>query len=198
MSRLFAVHARPATHLVVEHAVGTLPGVVLAGHSASAAEAVRVVQSLAPDALTVDVRLPDGDGIDLAAELLAARPSLRVVLFGPATDGRLRRAVLAGIAGHLPGPAGGAGDRPGVTEVDRVAGAIRDVLAGRVAFGSRFLTGALRAGTPTGLSGREREVTELLGAGLPATEIARRLRLTESTVRTYAARARAKREPGGT
>ncbi|MFF5175558.1 sigma factor-like helix-turn-helix DNA-binding protein [Micromonospora sp. NPDC000089] len=204
MSRVFAVHARPATHRAVDRAVAALPGVGLAGHSSSAAEAIRVFQALAPDALTVDVRLADGDGIELAAELIAARPGLRVVLLGPATDGPLRRAVLAGIAGHVPDPTGTAGHLPSPTAgpghppapagVDRVAAALREVLAGRIAFDSRVLAGALRAGPPAQLSRREREVVELLGDGLPAAEVARRLRLTESTVRTYAARARAKRQ----
>ncbi|MGC5018950.1 LuxR C-terminal-related transcriptional regulator [Micromonospora sp. DT47] len=188
VSAVFAVHARPATHLLVSRAVATLPGTELVGAGSSAAEAARVFDNLAPDLLTVDVRLSDGGGIDLARRLRADRPDLRVVLFGRTTDRLLRSAVTAGVSAFLPG-------RP---EVGPAADAIRDSLAGRASFSSRSLAGALRSGRPVGLSRREREVNELILDGLSPVEIAGRLRVSESTVRTYAARARAKIGPDAT
>ena len=182
VSTVFALHARPATHLLVTRAVAALPGTELVGVSSRAGEALRVLDILAPDALTVDVRLPDGDGIDLASLVRARRPALRVVLFGSATDRLLQRAVAAGVSAYLPRTAG----------VEQTADAIRDSLAGRASFPSRSLAGALRSGPPAGLSRREREVSQLILEGLSPVEIAVRLRVSESTVRTYAARARAK------
>lgn len=182
VSTVFALHTRPATHLLVSRAVAALAGTELVGVSSRAGEALRVLDILAPDALTVDVRLPDGDGIELASAVRARRPGLRVVLFGSATDRLLRRALTAGVSAYLPHTAG----------VGQAADAIRDCLAGRASFPSRSLAGALRGGTPAGLSRREREVSELILEGLSPVEIAGRLGVGESTVRTYAARARAK------
>lgn len=182
VSTVFALHTRPATHLLVSRAVDALPGTELVGASSRASEALRVLDILAPDVLTVDVRLADGDGIDLVSAVRARRSGLRVVLFGSATDRLLRRAVTAGVSAYLPRTAG----------VGQTVDAIRDCLAGRASFPSRSLAGALRGGTPAGLSRREREVNQLILEGLSPVEIAGRLRVSESTVRTYAARARAK------
>ncbi|MFC0004181.1 sigma factor-like helix-turn-helix DNA-binding protein [Micromonospora siamensis] len=182
MPKLFTVHARTRTHLLVRQAVAALPQVELVGSSGTAGEAVRVLGTLAPDALTVDVRLPDGDGIDLAVRLRDLRPQLRVVLFGPASDTLLRRAVAAGMPAYLP-------VHP---EAGQVGTALRDCLAGRTSYPARFLAGALRRDPPARLSPREREVAALVGDGVPAAEVAVLLGISESAVRTYLARARAK------
>jgi DNA-binding NarL/FixJ family response regulator len=141
-----------------------------------------VVETLAPDAVTVDVRLPDGDGIDLALRLRAARPGLCVVLFGPATPRLLRRAVTEGPSVYVPSTAGAA----------QVAAAIRSGLSGRASFASQSLSDVLRRGAVADLSPREREVDKLLREGLGPAHIAIRLQLSETTVRTYVARVRAK------
>lgn len=182
MPRIFAIHARASTHTMVGRAVATLPRVELAGRSASAVEAVRVFDTLAPDAVTVDVRLPDGDGIELAQRLRARRPGLCVVLFGPATHRLLHRAVSAGISGYVPATSGAA----------QAAAAIRTCLAGRDSFSSRTIAAVLRHGGSVELSPREREVDKLIRERLSPAEIAERLRVSESTVRTYLARVRTK------
>lgn len=182
MPTVFAIHGRARTHLFVSRIVATLPRAELVGRSDSAAEAVRVFDTLAPDAVTVDVRLPDGDGIDLALRLSTRRPGLCVVLLGPATDLLLRRALTAGISAHLLETA----------DVAQATAAIHHCLAGRTSFPSRSLTDALRNGRTVNLSPREREVNALIRDGLSPIEIADRLHVSESTVRTYVARARAK------
>jgi DNA-binding NarL/FixJ family response regulator len=55
-------------------------GYLIAGAFGTAAEARRAVEVLRPDGLLLDVNLPDGDGISLAAELRAAHPAVRTLL----------------------------------------------------------------------------------------------------------------------
>jgi two-component system, NarL family, response regulator DesR len=55
-------------------------GYLVAGATSSAVEARAAVESLRPDALLLDVNLPDGNGIALAAEVLASRPGTRILL----------------------------------------------------------------------------------------------------------------------
>jgi DNA-binding NarL/FixJ family response regulator len=179
---LFAIHANAGTHLKISRAVAAMGRVELAGRSASAVEALRVFDTLAPDAVTVDVRLPDGDGFELVRLLRAKRPTLAIVMIGPATHRLLKRAVAAGVAAYVPRTAG----------VLEVAVAIRACLSGRGSFSSRSLNEALRQALPTDLSPRERQVHKLLGAGRTQVEIAAELDVSESTVRTYVARVRAK------
>jgi DNA-binding NarL/FixJ family response regulator len=179
---VFSIHSHASTHLLVSRAVAAMPRTELAGSSASAVEAARVIDTLAPDAVTLDARLPDGDGIELAERLRINHPEIGVVLFGLADDRRLLRAVAAGVSGYL----------PTATEVAQAVAALRGCLTGRGSFSSRSLTGALRRDPSSTLSRRETEVVELLRAGLGQGQIADRLRISESTVKTYVARVRAK------
>lgn len=182
MPRVFAIHAHPGIHLTVSRAIATLRHVELAGRSASAVEALRVFDSLAPDAATIDVRLPDGDGIELARRLRARRPDLAVVMFGPPTHRLLRRALAAGVLAYVPKTADEA----------HATAAIRTCLSGGASFSSDTLNAALRPCRPDDLSPREREVDGLFRTGLSSPAIAALLQVSESTVRTYVARVRAK------
>jgi DNA-binding NarL/FixJ family response regulator len=170
VATVFAVHANANHHLVVSRAVAGLPHTDLVGRSASAVEALRVFPTLAPDAVTVDVRLHDGDGIGLAELMRERRSDLCVVAFGPPTRRLLRRAVAAGVAAYVPHTA----------TAEQAADAIRACLSGGGSFSSRTL------------SPREREVDDMSRAGLSTVEIAVRLGVGETTVRTYVARVRAK------
>jgi DNA-binding NarL/FixJ family response regulator len=182
MPTLFAIHGRASTHTIVSRAVAALPRTDLVGRTTSAVEAARVVKTLAPDGVTVDVRLPDGDGIDLAARLRTARPGLCVVLFGPATHRLMHRAVAEGFSAYVPSTATAA----------HAAAAIRSSLAGRSSLSSRTLSDMLRQRAVAGLSPRELQVDKLVREGLTPAEIAVQLKVSESTVRTYVARVRAK------
>src|SRR5262249_19231283 len=120
----------------------------LAGSSRSAIEATRLIDELSPNAVTVDARLPDGDGIDLAQRLHARYPELGLVVFGPPRDSLLVRAVTAGVSAYV----------TDAGETARVAAAIRSSLAGQCSFSSGSLAGALRNEHRSTLSRREREV----------------------------------------
>jgi DNA-binding NarL/FixJ family response regulator len=187
LATVFAIHANATTQLTISRAVATLAHTELAGRTASAVEARRVVETLAPDVVTVDLRLPDGDGITLTHQLRATRPRLPVLLVGPARHGLLERAVAAGVAAYV-------GRDSGVVEV---AAAIRACLSGGVSYSAHTLNAALRHSRAAVLSPREREVYELVRAGLSQAAVAKRLGVGESTVRTYVARVRAKTTGGG-
>ncbi len=182
MATVFAIHAHAATHLIVSRAVAAVPRTELAGSTSSAVVAARVIDTLAPDAVTIDVHLPDGDGIDLAERLRANRPGLAVVLFGPAPGRRLLRALAAGVCAYVPEP----------VEFGPTMAAIRDGLTGRGSFSSRSLTDALRNDRSGTLSHRERQVARMLHEGLGPAEIAKRLSISESSVKTYVSRIKAK------
>jgi DNA-binding NarL/FixJ family response regulator len=189
MPQVFAVHARESTHLVVTRAVDALPRAQLVGRTCSAVEAARVLDSLRPDAVTVDAQLPDGDGLELVGRLRADHPRLGVVVFGPGDDRRLLLgAVATGASAYLT-------DDSGVAET---AAAIRTSLTGLTSFPSQILAGALRRDWVTALSPRESEVDRLVREGLPTAQIAARLGVSESTVKTHVARVRVKLAMAGT
>jgi two-component system, NarL family, response regulator DesR len=117
-----------------------------------------------PDVALLDVEMPGGDGITATAQVRAAAPSCRVLILTTfGRPGHLRRAMEAGAQGFL------VKDGP----VEALAAA------------------ALAAG-PSPLTERERDVLRAAAAGAPTTELARRLFLSESTVRNYLSAAIAK------
>jgi len=147
----------------------TVAGTATDGH-----EAMRMVESLAPDVLLTDIEMPAMTGIEVASEIRRRGLPTRVVILTTfARSGYLRRALDAGAAGYL------LKDAPSAT----LAAAIRSVHAGGRAIDPQLAADAWSEADP--LTDRERQVLRLAGEGLANTEIAARLHLSDGTVRNY-------------
>lgn len=138
-------------------------------------DAVAMAVALEPDVALLDVDMPGGDGVQVTAELGRRVPRCRsLVLTALNKPGVLQRALRAGATGfvvkHAP--------------ADELLSAIRAIAAGQRVV-SPSLAVAVLAGDAIPLTDREVDVVRLLAAGASAHEIARRLRLTEGTVRNY-------------
>jgi len=154
----------------------------VAGAAGSAAEALRLVRTLQPDVVLLDLEMPELDGVQAIPQLLALRPDLAILVFTAYdTDERVLGAVRAGARGYLLKGA----------SADEIARGIRTVFAGssylepRVA---RTIMAAVQSPAPraeTALSAREREVLRLVADGLPTKQIARSLSITERTVKFH-------------
>jgi two-component system, NarL family, response regulator DesR len=128
-----------------------------------------------PDVALLDIEMPGGDGIEAARELATAVPDCRaVVLTTFGRPGFLRRAMEVGAAGFL------VKDAP----VAELARAIRAVVAGERVIDRELAAAALAIGA-TPLSAREADVLREAADGATVAEIARRLFLSEGTVRNY-------------
>ncbi|WP_378742745.1 response regulator [Nocardia brasiliensis] len=138
-------------------------------------EVLDAVDRTNPDVVLLDVEMPGMDGIAVAAQLRAAHPELRILMvttFG--RPGYLRRAIDAGASGFV------VKDTP----ARELADAVR-----RVQLGLRVVDPALAAETLTAgtspLTEREREVLAAASDGATAGAIAKRLHLSEGTVRNH-------------
>jgi len=142
---------------------------------ADGAEIVPTALKMRPDVALLDIELPHVSGLDAAAELAEALPECRVVIvttFG--RPGYLKRAMAGGVRGFL------VKDQP----VEGLADSIRKVAAGGTVIDPELAGSALRsAGSP--LTARERDVLAAAEGGSTVADIARRLLLSESTVRNY-------------
>jgi DNA-binding NarL/FixJ family response regulator len=159
------------------------PDIEVVGEAASGPEAVALAELLRPDVILMDLRMPGGDGVEATRRLAGTTV---VVLTTYDSDADILRAVEAGAAGYL------LKDTPRAVLADSVRAAARGetVLAPAVA-GRLF--GRMRAGpAPEQLSARETEVLALVARGLTNAEIARRLYLSEATIKTHLLRASAK------
>jgi DNA-binding NarL/FixJ family response regulator len=163
-------------------------GFAVVAEADDAAGALAAVELESPDVALVDVDLP-GDGFDAVARMSRLRPGLRVVMLSGSPNGdELLMAVLAGATGYL-----GTDTSPA-----RLPDALRGVLAGEVALPRRHsqrLLDELRrraarratvsASATAPLTDREWDVLELLADGGSTAQMARRLRISEVTVRRH-------------
>jgi two-component system response regulator DesR len=145
-------------------------------------EVVAAVLAHRPDVALLDVEMPGLDGLAAASAVRDRSPATRVLIlttFG--RPGFLRRAMEAGALGFV------TKDAP----APELAAAVRTVAAGgRVV--DPTLAAATLADGPSPLTGRERDVLVAARDGSPAADIARRLYLSEGTVRNYLSSAIAK------
>ena len=156
-------------HGVVRDGLGrmieALPDMELVGMAADGEEAVQRAGESEPDVVLMDLDMPRLDGIEATRRLLAERPNTAVLVLTSFSDRpRIMGALEAGASGYL----------------------LKDVEADEVAEGIRA---AARGESPLEeLSSREREVLGLLLEGLPNKLIARRLEITEKTVKSHLTR----------
>ena len=150
-------------------------------------ELLTAVEELAPDVVVTDLSMPGLDGVQVTKRLLIAVPDLPIlVLTMHEDDEHVFAALRAGARGYLVKGADGA----------EILGAVRTVVAGGAVYGgtvarrivSFYSGGAEQSPTERAfpqLTPREREVLELLAVGCRNHEIARRLQMSDKTVRNH-------------
>jgi NarL family two-component system response regulator LiaR len=158
------------------------PDLEVVGEAAGGQAAVAAAAESRPDVVLMDLVMPDGDGIAAIRALAEAAPGARVVVLSSfADDERIFAAMQAGAAGYLLKD----------VDPDALAGAIRDVHRGRPALHPDVAARLMRrVADPAGpatepLTPREREVLRLVVEGYANKQIARRLLITEKTVKTH-------------
>ncbi|MBF6469723.1 response regulator transcription factor [Nocardia beijingensis] len=167
------------------------PELSVVGEAGNVAQALARIPALRPDVAVLDVRLPDGNGIELCRELLSRLDDLRCLILTSFTDEQaMLDAILAGASGYV------VKDIKGM----ELAEAIKEVGAGRSLLDNRAaaaLMQRLRANTHhdgplAALTDQERRLLDLLGEGLTNRQIAQRMFLAEKTVKNYVSRLLAK------
>jgi DNA-binding NarL/FixJ family response regulator len=153
------------------------------GECEGAAHALARVRATRPDVVLLDVRLPDGNGIDLCREITAAFPTTRcIVLTGYDDDEAVYSAILAGAVGYVLKDIRGNGLIDSVRRAARGDSLIDESVRERV---TRKMHGLDDDPRFAKLTEREREVMELLADGLSNRQIAERVGLAEKTVKNY-------------
>jgi DNA-binding NarL/FixJ family response regulator len=159
------------------------PDMTLAGVAADGAEAVERCRETSPDVVLMDLEMPVMDGIEATRIITADLPGASVLVLTSFSDRhRITAALDAGAVGYLLKDAAAEDVVRGI----RAAAEGGSPLDPRAA---RALLDAAAAPDPlAGLSPRERDVLALLLEGLPNKLIARRLGITEKTVKTHLTR----------
>lgn len=157
----------------------TLDAIEVVGQAGDGAAALREVALTRPDVVVMDLRMPLVDGVEATRRILAGFPGTAIlVLTMFDEDALIADALAAGARGYL---LKGAGQE----EIER---AIRSVAAGDAIFSREIADRVLHRATAPAqralpqLTDRERQITDLLAAGLPNAVIAERLGIAPKTV----------------
>ncbi|HWE92129.1 MAG TPA: response regulator transcription factor [Pseudonocardiaceae bacterium] len=168
--------------------LGLLPGIEVVGAAEDGVDALRVVAEHRPDVLLIDLRMPRCDGVSATRQIREEVPDTAVVVLTTyADDDSVLAALQAGARGFLTKDA----DAESIARALHAAAAGQATLDGHVQ--QRLIEVATQGLRPAargdelaeGLTTREIEVLRLIAAGLSNTEIARRLVVSEATVKTH-------------
>ncbi|AFU04489.1 response regulator [Nocardia brasiliensis] len=169
--------------------IDATPDLEVIGEAADGAAAIRSAAELSPDLILMDLRMPGLDGVAATEQIVGARPSAKVLVLTTFDDDEhLFPALAAGAAGYLIKD----------TEPSELLAAIRRTADGDMLFSPNLLRRLVDRAVATRpepespaaqaeLTPREREVLSLVGAGWSNQEIADRLHLGVTTVKTHVA-----------
>ncbi|MFF5422945.1 MULTISPECIES: response regulator [unclassified Streptomyces] len=169
--------------------LATDPGMEVVAEAGDGREAVGLALRHRPEVVLLDVRMPRLDGLAAAEELRATLPGTAVVMLTTfSEDAYIARALGCGVAGFLLKSGDPRELIAGVRAVAAGGAALSPTVARRIIDtlgGERLSRAAGARSRLEPLTGREREVVALLGAGLSNQEIAARLHVVEGTVKAH-------------
>jgi DNA-binding NarL/FixJ family response regulator len=165
--------------------LSAVEGIEVVGAISDGLQAAEAVTKLEPDIVLMDLSMPGLDGIEATRAVLAIRPETKVIILTSFSENaRILAALEVGAVGYLLKDA----------EPEDIIRALSDAAAGGVPLSPKAARALLPSNRPVGnpnadvLSAREREVLSLVAVGLPNKSIARRLTISEKTVKAHLTR----------
>lgn len=162
------------------------PDLEVVGEAGTAADALARIPAARPDVAVLDVRLPDGSGVEVCREIRSRHEDVKcLILTSFADDEALFDAIMAGASGYV----------LKAIRSSELLSAVRDVAAGKSLLdpvATERLLERLRSSEAAkaeereaGLTEQERKILDLIGEGLTNRAIGERMHLAEKTVKNY-------------
>lgn len=165
----------------LERLLDTMDDITVVGSVATGDVAVNATQVLQPDLILMDIDMPgELDGVEATRAIMAADPNAKVMILTSFSDqNRIQSAIDAGAIGYIL-------KESSATDLVR---AVHAAARGEFPIDPKVTRALLRASREPdplhGMSAREIEVLGYVGDGMPNKEIARRLQITERTVKSH-------------
>jgi two-component system response regulator DevR len=163
----------------------------IVGEAGSAEEGLSRIPPTQPDVAVLDVRLPDGNGVEVCREIRSRHPEIRcLILTSFSDDEALFQAIMAGASGYLLKQIKGADLVDSVRRVAAGQSLLDPAVTARVL--ERLRNGSETDERLSQLTGQERKVLDLIAEGLTNRQIAEQVHLAEKTVKNYVSNVLAK------
>jgi DNA-binding NarL/FixJ family response regulator len=180
MIRVLIVDDHAIVRTGLAQLLDTTDDLELAGATGDGAEAVSLAAELKPDVVLMDLSMPGTDGVTATARIVAQDPAAHVLVLTSFSDqARILDALQAGAEGYLLKH----------SEPEVILAGIREVVAGGSPLDPKaarvLLTHRRSPGPEMKLTGREQEVLDMITDGLPNKLIARRMGISERTVKAH-------------
>jgi len=183
MIRVFLVDDHEIVRRGIADIITAEADMEIVGEAATVRQARGRVAATLPDVAVLDVRLPDGTGIDLCRQIRSANPSVQCLMLTAFTDEDASyAAILAGASGYVLKDIRG----------QKLADSIRTVASGKSLLDRRVaarvvaeLTAPSTVAPNPSLTPRESQVLELIAQGMTNRQIGEHLELAEKTVKNY-------------
>jgi len=154
------------------------------GEAATAEEALARIPAAAPDVAVIDMRLPDGNGVEVCREVRSRSPEVQcVMLTSFADDEALFDSIMAGAAGYLLKQIKGTDLVDAIRRVASGQSLLDPTVTARVL--ERLRTGPVQDERLARLTDQERKILDLIAEGLTNRQIGERMFLAEKTVKNY-------------
>ena len=184
MIRVFLVDDHELVRRGITALLTAEPDIEVVGEAGTAAQARGRIRATSPDIAVLDVRLPDGSGIDVCRDVRSDNPDVRcLILTGYDDDEAVYAAVLAGASGYVIKDVQGSGLIDSLRKIAAGRSLIDPSMSHRVV--ERIKASHTSDPRLESLSAREREILPLIAEGLTNREIGAHLALAEKTVKNY-------------
>ncbi len=182
--RVFLLDDHEIVRRGVRDLIDAEPDLCVVGEAGTIEEALRRVPSLAPDVAILDVRLPDGSGVEVCREIRSNHPEVRcIMLTSYSDDEALVDTILAGAAGYVLKQISGSSLVDAIRVVAAGGSLLDPDVTGKVT--ARLREAASADKQLEHLTGQERKILALLAEGLSNRQIANEMFLAEKTVKNY-------------
>jgi len=179
MIRVVVADDHPIVRSGIVGLLSSADDIEVVGEASDGSEAVALATQLSPDVVLMDLRMPGLGGAEATAQLVAARPDVRVLILTTyESDENILTAIEAGASGYLLKAA----------PQEEILAGLRSVARGEVALApsiAALLVNRMREPAKVTLSERETQVLALVAAGNSNRKIAAALFVSEATVKTH-------------
>ncbi|HVT78249.1 MAG TPA: response regulator transcription factor [Acidimicrobiales bacterium] len=182
-TRVFLLDDHEVVRRGVRELLAAEPDMEVVGEAASAAEALSRIPTTSPEVAILDVRLPDGDGVEVCREIRSLHPEIAcIMLTSYSDDDAVYAAIMAGASGYLLKQVRGTDLVEGVRRVARGESLLDPAVTARVLDRIRHREDNDELAS---LSTQEQTILELIAEGLTNRQIGERMFLAEKTVKNY-------------